>query len=157
MISLLQLFLGAFAALAGASQSSSALSSVVASENVISSTSSLIVQPSASGAIPKFHPSMSAPNIAVGRGGAGAKDQPYRPQAKNDKSINEEVRKTAAGDESAEKNAGSQKPIDGEDTQQQGTLLRGRRDDEPPNPKKRMWEENIDSLAQETDRVRDEL
>ena len=38
---------------------------------------------------------------------------------------------------------------------QQGTVLRDRREDEPPNPKKRMWEEPIDRSGEE--KQRDEL
>lgn len=37
----------------------------------------------------------------------------------------------------------------------QGTTLRERRTDEPPNPRKRMWEEN--TVTQEAQRPRDEL
>lgn len=36
------------------------------------------------------------------------------------------------------------------------TVLRERRSDEPPNPKKRTWEEN-DEVTQQEERVRDEL
>ena len=39
--------------------------------------------------------------------------------------------------------------------ERQGTLLRERREDEPPNPKKRMWEEPIDRSGKE--KQRDEL
>ena len=36
-----------------------------------------------------------------------------------------------------------------------GTVLRERREDEPPNPKKRMWEEPIDRSGE--NKQRDEL
>ena len=39
--------------------------------------------------------------------------------------------------------------------EQQGTVLRERREDEPPNPKKRMWEEPIDRSGE--NKQRDEL
>lgn len=36
--------------------------------------------------------------------------------------------------------------------ERQGTVLRERREDEPPNPKKRMWEEPIDRSREEAPR-----
>ena len=39
----------------------------------------------------------------------------------------------------------------------QGTVLRERGPDEPPNPKKRMWEENVEAEKYEEQRRRDEL
>ena len=39
--------------------------------------------------------------------------------------------------------------------ERQGTVLRERREDEPPNPKKRMWEEPIDRSREKA--PRDEL
>lgn len=108
-------------------------------------STSLVVQPSAKGGFPKFHSSMSAPNIAAGGGGAGAKEQPHSPRyTKNtETTISEEIGKIAdSGDLSAasrEENAAN----DVDAVEQQSTILRERREDEQPNPKKRMWEEPL--------------
>lgn len=105
------------------------------------------MQPSAKGGFPKFHSSMSAPNIAAGGGGAGAKEQPLNPKnTKNtENAISEEIGKMA--ENSGHSSAGSREESAANDVdavgQQQSTVLRGRREDELPNPKKRMWEEPL--------------
>ena len=133
-------------AIGGASQSS-ALSQ--ASERL---STSLIVQPSATGGIPRFPAGMSAPSIAVGAGGHGAKAQPSAQSSNSETgSLSEKVGKMV--EESREGQQGT-----GKDSKnaEQGTVLRERNDDERPNPKKRMWEEKSTPQEQET-RPRDEL
>lgn len=134
---------------AGGASQSSALSSV--SESI---STSLVVQPSATGSIPKFHPKMSAPTIAVGGGGAGAKDQPYKPPGSGGK-LTEQVGKVVEESTESEKQ-GEEIVSETKQEEGQGTVLRERNRDELPNPKKRMWEENVDPSGQ-GDRARDEL
>lgn len=140
--SIIQLLIGASASIVGnfkiASQSGA----------LLNSSTSLIVKPSATGGIPKFDTGMAAPSINVGGGGSGAKDQEYRPPSQSQgnpegKSLTDEIGKMA------------------EETQQQaregnqkGTVLRERTSEETPNPKKRVWQEPVDSSQQQP---RDEL
>lgn len=152
-ISLIQVSFGVLAAIVGATggaSQSSALSAV--SE---STSTCLIVQPSATGRIPKFHSKMSAPTIAVGGGGAGAKDQQYNP-SRAAGILTEQVGKMVEASRESEKHGKEAVTNDATQAEGQGTVLRERNSDEPPNPKKRMWEENTDPLAQ-GDRARDEL
>lgn len=79
---------------------------------------------------------MAAPSIHAGAGGYGAKAGPAdrfnRPQ---EKLISDHV-----GEMAEEKKVEGQQSVD---VQNQETVLRDRRADEPPNPKKRMWEEPV--------------
>lgn len=138
--SLIHIIIGASAsvvgAIGGASQSS-VLSEV---------STSLIVKPSATGGIPKFSAGMSAPSVNVGGGGSGAKDQQYRAPQSESKPLTEEVGKIIDDSQKEEKSGGNSD----EPSSSAGTVLRERSSDEPPNPKKRMWEEH-------GDRPRDEL
>lgn len=90
---------------------------------------------------------MSAPNIAAGGGGAGAKEQPLNPRntKTTENTISEEIGKMA--ENSGDLSAGSREASATNDVeavgQQQSTILRERREDELPNPKKRMWEEPL--------------
>lgn len=127
--------------------------SSVSSAAVESISTSLVVQPSATGGIPKFHPEMSAPTIAVGGGGAGAKDQTYtRPRLAG--KLTEQVGNMAK--ESTESEKQGEEAVTNEAKREQGTVLRERNSDEPPNSKKRMWEEHTD-LPEEGGPTRDEL
>lgn len=146
-IYLIQISFGALTALVGAAGGASQSS---APSGVLESVStSLIVQRSATGGIPKFHPKMSAPTITVGGGGAGAKDQQYDP-SRSARELTKEVGKMA---ESKEGETQGKEGATNEATQErQGTVLRERSSEEPPNPKKRMWEEN-----EQGDRARYEL
>lgn len=90
---------------------------------------------------------MSAPNIAAGGGGAGAKEQPLNPRnmENTENTISEEIGKMSenSGDlstRSREESATNDVDAVG---QQQSTVLRERREDELPNPKKRIWEEPL--------------
>ena len=116
------------------------------SRSALPTSTSLIVQPSAKGGFPKFHSSMSAPNIAAGGGGAGAKEKPQSPRytTNTETTISEEIGKIADSGgylsaASREENAANDVDAVG----QQSTILRERREDELPNPKKRMWEEPL--------------
>lgn len=127
----------------GAKNQSTALTQ--ASQRVLSS---LQEQPSATDELPTFITGMSAPTIQVGGGGKG---QPAPQQTQDgQKSLSDTVGEMA--EEASEVTSGSKTPAQHTD---QATTLRDRRPDEPPNAKKRMWEEN--TVAQEEDRLRDEL
>lgn len=136
-----QLLVGSLSAVAGtvgAKNQSSALSQ--ASEGI---STSLAQKPTGTGKIPTFRPNSPAPSVNVGAGGQGAKmQQPEQPSQEEDKSLSDEVGEMA---EQSQK----EQQIQPEKTvhtagEQQGTVLRERREDEPPNPKKRVWEEPID-------------
>lgn len=98
---------------------------------------SLVVKPSATGSFPTFQPNMPVPSIAVGAGGSGAKaTQPEQASQESEKSLSDQTGdnpQTAKSTTSADDASGET---------QRGTILRERNSDEPPNPKKRMWEES---------------
>jgi len=147
MLSLVSLFLnvtvGAFLNLVGAGGPPS-------QSSVLSSSRTLIVQPSATGDFPRFKPNMAAPSIGVGAGGQGAKAGASGQAGQSDDSLMDKVGKIIDGSEQEQ----------GESSQsgqmEEGTILRERRADEAPNPKKRMFEEPPPP-RQEGERVRDEL
>lgn len=145
--------MGTFAAIVGVFGGASSSSALYqASERV---STSLIVKPSAKGGIPKFASGMAQPSFAVGAGGGGAKialqDQAI-PRSAGDNSISDQVgtmaeesrRQGGSGDASSQQS-------------EQGTVLRERTEDEPPNRKKRMWEENVEVPKEEGQQKRDEL
>ncbi len=141
--------LSAVAGVAGAKNQSSALSQ--ASESI---ATNLAQKPTGTGKIPTFKPNSPAPSVHAGAGGQGAKmQQPEQPPRKEDKSLSDQVGELA---EQSRKEKHTQPDntatAEGE---QQGTVLRERREDEPPNPKKRMWEEPIDRSRENA--IRDEL
>ena len=139
----LNVFITFFSA-TGAAKQSAALSN--ASELI---STSLIVQPSATdGGIPTFDVTMTAPTIGSGGRGNGQ----VAPQ-NEDRSFSEEVGKMAEASQKAEEVKVESAPS-GEPAPQ-GTVLRERRSDEVPNPKKRMWEEPVQQP--EGARQRDEL
>ncbi|KAF6240358.1 hypothetical protein HO173_001969 [Letharia columbiana] len=147
-----QLLVGSLSAVAGtvgAKNQSSALSQ--ASESIVTSFAQ---KPTGTGKIPTFRPNSPAPSVNVGAGGQGAKmQQPQQPSRKEDKTLSDQVGEMA---EQSQKEEHTQlentATAEGE---QQGTVLRERREDEPPNPKKRMWEEPIDRSRENA--PRDEL
>ncbi|KAL8944184.1 MAG: hypothetical protein Q9216_000608 [Gyalolechia sp. 2 TL-2023] len=107
---------------------------------------------SATGELPTFRSGMSAPSIRVGGGGKG-QPPPPRPQAGQESmtvAVGEMAEKTS--EKTFEKTSSGNSATEQSDEE---TTLRERRTDEPPNPKKRMWEEN--TVAQEEMRPRDEL
>ena len=127
---------------------------------VQSSRSSLIVKPSASGrGTHRFDPNMARPSVPVGAGGQGAKE------GKGDESLADKIGKMADETQQQEQQQGQENAPenneqaedheeDGEDDEdedeeyepqeQRGTVLREPREDETPNPKKRMWEEPLE-------------
>lgn len=145
-----QVILSLFATIAGSLGGSKQSSAILQASERIST--SLIVKPSATGGFPKFHPGMSAPSIAVGAGGSGAKvKRPDQPSPMSEHSLSDQV-----GD-MAEATQTSTSSADGDSKASvQGTSLMARSSDEPPNPKKRMWEESTGPGVEKT-MQRDEL
>ena len=151
MFSLILLFLqvsvGTFASLVGATGGPKQ-SSVISRQSSASSRS-LKVQPSAKGGFPRFSNSMAAPSINVGAGGKDAKTALSRQAGQEDESLLDKVGKML---DKSEQEADEQIKSDQAD---ECSVLRDRTADEPPNPKKRMFEES--PLQNERERVRDEL
>ncbi|KAL8874224.1 MAG: hypothetical protein Q9174_000416 [Haloplaca sp. 1 TL-2023] len=144
--SILRLFLGSSAAIFGAVGAKSQSRSIIQASSSISSN--FQEHPIATEEIPRFQAGMTAPTIQVGGGG---KSPPPDRRPGDEK---EGVSKTVG--EMAEK--GSDATASSTSTSQQtdeGTILRERETDEPPNPKKRMWEEAV--VAQEGSGRRDKL
>lgn len=143
----LNLFATIAAALGGAEQSN-ALSQ--ASERI---STSLIIKPSVTGGFPRFQPNMAAPSIAVGAGGSGAKaTQSEQNSGSTETNLSEQVGQTAEQSQQQQQEALSVTS----ESASQGTVLRERSSNEPPNPKKRMWE-GIPPEATEGTQRRDEL
>ncbi|KAL8849440.1 MAG: hypothetical protein Q9221_005572 [Calogaya cf. arnoldii] len=145
-IFVVQSFLGTFAftiGILGATKQSTALD-----QASVRISTTLSEHPIATGQMPTFPTGMSAPFVRVGGGGKG-QPPPQKPQ---------DGRKTMsdAVGEMAEKDSGT---ISSESSTSavgpEGTVLKERAPDEPPNPKKRMWEE--DAAPQGDSRPRDEL
>ena len=96
---------------------------------------------------------MSAPSIVVGAGGSGAKaEQPGQLSPEPKQSLSNEVGDMAEATQTSTDSANSVS-----EGMLQGTTLRERSSDEPPNPRKRMWEENTGPAAAGEARQRDEL
>lgn len=148
----MQLLIGSLSAVAGtvgAKNQSSALSQ--ASESI---ATSLAQKPTGTGKIPTFRSNSPAVSVNVGAGGQGAKmQQPEQPSRKEDKSLSDQVGEMAEQNQK-EEHTQPENTVTAEG-ERQGTVLRERREDEPPNPKKRMWEEPIDRSQRNT--PRDEL
>jgi protein transport protein SEC20 len=148
MLSIVSLFLnvtiGAFINLVGAA------GSALSQSSALSSSRTLILQPSATGDFPRFKPDMSAPSIGVGAGGHGAKSGTSGEAGKGDESLMDKVGKIIDGSEQQQGESSQS------GQQEEGTVLRERRADEPSNPKKRMFEEPPPP-RQEGERLRDEL
>ena len=79
--------------------------------------------------------------------------QPERSSRKETKSVSDQVGEMAEQNRKGE-HTQPQNTATG-DGEQHGTVLRDRREDECPNPKKRMWEEPIDRSQENV--PRDEL
>ena len=128
---ILSLFASIASALDGAKQSDKILQ---ASERI---PTSLIVKPSATGDFPRIQPNMPAPSVAVGAGGSGAKASQSEHQAQTlDKSLLEQVGNMVEQSQQEQQTSSTIKENVG-----QATVLKERSSDEPPNPKKRIWEE----------------
>lgn len=146
-LSLLALLSTAFGAL-GATKQSAALS--YASESI---STSLKIQPSATGGIPTFEADMPAPSVGVGGvGKSGNPQRPDREDGSDGKSFLDKVGKMAE-----QSRDGKGQPAQPAQEAGSGTVLRERDTDEPPNPKKRMWEEPPPPAQEEQEQVRDEL
>ncbi|MCJ1402587.1 hypothetical protein MMC11_005807 [Xylographa trunciseda] len=150
MLSLVTLFLqvsiGAFVNLAGAIGGTTQTSALSDASTQISSSRSLIIKPSATGGSPQFRAGMSAPYINVGVGGKDVKSGGSESSSQNDGSLSDKVGQMVEDSRHGEE---SNQAADADQT----TVLRERNADEPPNPKKRMFEEP----PAEGSRVRDEL
>ena len=150
---LVQILIGTLSTAAGAigaKNQSIALSESAAS---LSASSSLAHKSAGRAGIPTFPKGYVAPSIRAGGGGQGAKmgqpgeaqpgQQQQQQQQKGEKSLSDQVVEVAEGTET-------------EKAEPQGTVLRERTaEDGPPNPKKRMWEEPVESG--QAGRQRDEL
>ena len=151
MLSLVSLFLrisiATFASLVGATGDLKQSSSVTGHSSA--SSRSLKLQPSAKGDFPRFSSSMAAPSIHVGAGGKDVKTGPTSQAGQGDESLLDKVGKML---DNSEREADEQRKVGQTD---EGTVLRERAADEPPNPKKRMFEEP--PLHHDGERVRDEL
>lgn len=130
----------------------------VQQSNVISQPSAriskiLAVNPSATGEFSTLQPNMPTPSVAVGAGGNGVKaTQVEQASQKSDTRLSDQVGDMA---ESAQTDT-TQSEGTASTEDHQGTVLEERSSDEPPNPKKRMWEERKIEPIHET-RPRDEL
>ena len=76
--------------------------------------------------------------------------QPERSSRKEGKSVSDQVGEMAEQSRKGEHTQSENTAIG--DGEQQGTVLRERREDECPNPKKRMWEEAIDRSEEKAPR-----
>ncbi|KAL8961515.1 MAG: hypothetical protein Q9193_001936 [Seirophora villosa] len=133
---------GFLAAAVGVKSQSTSI--VQASQRV---TSNLQEQPTATEAIPTINRGMTAPSIRVGGGGKG---QPRpQPAQEEQQSMSDTVAEMAEKASEVGVSSGT-----GMEQNEQGTTLRERGSDEPPNPKKRMFEEKTVSQEQN---LRDEL
>ena len=151
-----QVSIGAFISLAGAiggSSQSSALSSI---STQISSSTSLIIKPSATGKSPQFRADMSAPYINVGAGGKDMRPGGHEPNSQNKGSLSDQVGEMVEDSRPNEQSSSSEGELPRSAGTGQETVLRERTADKPPNPKKRMFEEPP-APAAEGERVRDEL
>lgn len=128
----MQLLVGSLSAVAGtvgAKNQSSALSQ--ASESI---ATSLAQKSTGTGKIPTFRTNVAAPSVNAGAGGQGAKmQQPEQPSRKEEKSLSDRVGEMA--EQSQHTQPENSATVEGE---HQGTVLRERREDEPPNPQKRV-------------------
>ncbi len=125
------------------------------SSTVVAGTgTSLIVQPSATGGIPRFSQRMSAPSIAVGGGGRGAPgSQPDQPSNSEGGSMAEQIGDMAEDSQKLQQVGVKQEGSDaGKDTK----VEEQHRQEQPRNPKKRMWDENVEAKKYE-ERQKDEL
>ena len=147
-----QLLVGSLSAVAGIVGAEN--QSVSLSEASGSISTSLAQKPTGTGKIPTFKPNSPAPSVHVGAGGQGAKmQQPEQPSRIKEQSLSNQVGEMAEKSQK-EEHTQPENTATGEG-EQQGTVLRERRDDEPPNPKKRMFEEPIDRSGE--NHPRDEL
>ena len=141
-----QVLLGLLASLAGSvggTKQSDVISEV--SQRI---SKSLIVKPAETGGFPNYSSNMPAPSISVRPGGSETKSlQPEQSLQTLNKSLSDQVGDMAEASEKATETAESASAE---------TTLKERSTDEPPNPKKRMWEERTSGSTQ-APHPRDEL
>ncbi|KAL8796072.1 MAG: hypothetical protein Q9182_007439 [Xanthomendoza sp. 2 TL-2023] len=132
-LSSVNILFGIFASIAGAKNQS-----VAPTQPYGRVSSILLEQPTASGGIPTFDIRMSAPSIQVGGGGKGQPPPQHRQgeHSNASKEVGKSAKKTSETTCQSSSTSASQT---------QAAVLREREPDEPPNTKKRMWEENIAS------------
>ncbi|KAL8702379.1 MAG: hypothetical protein Q9201_004445 [Fulgogasparrea decipioides] len=150
-VSVIRLSFGTSAAIAGALGARNQSTAINQVSQRLSST--LLEQPSATGELPTFNIGMPAPSIQVGGGGKG-QPPPQKPQQTSQdagKSLSDTVGEMA--EKALDKALSSSSASSAEPAQE--TVLRERGMDEPPNTKKRMWEEN--TVTQEGATPGDEL
>lgn len=141
-----QVLLGILASVAGSVGGPTQSNAISKASQRISK--SLIVEPSETRGFPKFSSNMPTSSIAVGAGGSGTKSQQPEESPQNlDKSLSDQVGEMAEASEIATATA--------ESTSAE-TTLKERSTDEPPNPKKRMWEDSTRGSTQAS-HPRDEL
>ncbi|KAI4260416.1 MAG: hypothetical protein LQ352_000278 [Teloschistes flavicans] len=143
-ICLIRLSLGTTTTIAGALGAKN--QSVVTNSASHPVPSAPLEQLSPTGKLPTFQSGMSAPSIHVGGGGKGRPP----PRRDEDTSMLEKVGEMVGKTSEA---ASSSHPTQSSSVQE--TILRERESDEPPNPKKRMWEEDTSGTGDT--RVKDEL
>ncbi|CAA9964521.1 Sec20 domain containing protein [Pyrenophora teres f. maculata] len=130
-----------------------ASSATTSSVAVSSSSRTLIVQPSAAGGIPRRQPNAEPHYIPAGRGG-GARIHEHDPSPPN--SYSQKVGKMAEQNQQQQQQQAEEVPDhpqfrkqnkqeedEGPVTLGDGTVLR--ESDKPRNPKKKMWEEDVES------------
>jgi len=132
-----------------------ATTTTIASSSTITRTP-LIVKPSATGGLPRFAMSGQRPNVPAGGGGYGAKVRPGEGDPSAQGSMSQQVGQMAEQSQqqaAQQSQAGGEKEVprraDGQPLQES---------DAPRNPKKRMWDEDVErAKAEEEQRKRDEL
>ncbi|KAL9105119.1 MAG: hypothetical protein Q9163_000037 [Psora crenata] len=143
---IVQLLVGSLSAVAAAAGAKGQTKAVEQANGRIDA--SLSHTPTARGkaGIPTFERNMPAPSVKVGAGGHGAKVE--HPKSR-EQSMSEQVGGMAERAQQEGKDHTQERPE---------TVLRERREDERPNPKKRMWEEPVEELAKaQGNTPRDEL
>ncbi|KAF2013386.1 Sec20-domain-containing protein [Aaosphaeria arxii CBS 175.79] len=113
-------------------------------------STSLIVKPSATGAIPKRDPNLPPPYVRVGGGGRGYRQDPSPPGSYSQQvgQMAEQNRNQQQEEEVIDhpqlRNQPQASEKDGEPVvRADGTVLQ--ESDKPRNPKKKMWEENVEA------------
>jgi protein transport protein SEC20 len=139
-----------FAVLPFGAASSAASSSVVVS----SSSRTLIIQPSATGGIPQRGPNAQGHYIPVGRGGGGPRQaQDPSPQGSYSQQVgrmaeqNQQQQQEEVPDHPQFRQPKKDEEDEGPVTLGDGTVLR--ESDKPRNPKKKMWEEDVESAKRD--------
>ncbi|KAJ4287987.1 Protein transport protein sec20 [Kalmusia sp. IMI 367209] len=125
----------------GVVPASAATSSVVA---ISKPSTSLIIKPSATGGIPHRPVGQQQPNyVRVGGGGRGYMQDPSTPESLSQSIGNMAEQAQQEQDHPQFRQQHPPQEDNGPVVRGDGTVLQER--DRPPNPKKKMWEENVES------------